>query len=1126
MKLSSIKRQIVSISLLKSVMNVKRITILLCLFTAFCTFASSGYSQAAEISLDLQNVTLEEALEVVKKQTGFSFWYRNEDVNLSQHISVKANRRDIENIMAQLLKGQELEYTVDEKHIIIYKKDSNQRNARDKKQITGTVTDSNGEPVIGANIMEEGTSNGTISDTNGSFMLNVSEGSTLQVSYIGYLSQKVPVDGLTTFNIRLQEDLLALSEVVVIGYGTTKRKDFTGSVTSFKLENSPISLTPNLSALETLKGNVAGLDIGATNTAGGQPSMQVRGQHSISGSNDPLIVVDGVIFMGGINDINPNDIASFDILKDATSAAAYGSRSANGVIVITTKRGKTGKPVINLNITGSMQNWHLRPELMKGEQWLNMVRDKNRYDDYSFLTSQQEINYNAGKEVDWLDATTRTGWIQDYQVSVSGAAEKMNYYLSTSYTDNQGIVVGDDYSRMTVLGKIDTDITPWLKIGVDAAYTHSDYSGVGANLGNTTILSPYDMLYRDEAQTSIEKYPNGQSEAVNALWGVDADNLNDKDLRNNFRANAFMVVKLPWVEGLSYRLNYAGNLDYRKAGQFYHESYYAPIGPYDDDSRYSIATQQNYLASANGYTENIKTTSWVIDNILNYKDTFGKHSIDLTAVATRDSKTYKQEKMTGSDFLSNGNTTLGIDGLHYAKTQKFNYNHTKRRNVGYFARASYAFNDTYYLTASYRKDGASVFGANNKWGNFGAVGAAWRLTNEPFMQKQHFLNDMKLKLSWGKNGNQGIDPYGTLSTVSSGSSGGVFYAFGNTGQPSYGIRQTVIGNANLGWETTEAWNTGFESAWLNSRLFVDLDVYISRTYDQIFTRTIPVMTGFTSMKSSMGEVRNRGVEMTVRSVNIQTEELTWNTSLTFWLNRNKLKHLYGEDLNGDGKEDDDLGNSLFIGHSIHSIYGYKQDGIVQQDDTEYMQANGVQAGTPKYVDMDGDGVITVDDRSVIGNRDPRFKLSMSNTLSWKNWELYVMLTGTFGGKGYFSEGNIPAYMAGGKGDYFGANNIYLPYWTEENPSNKYPAAWFTGDGRFLGLQNRSYVRLQDVTLSYTFRQPRIKEIGIHTLRVFFTGKNLATITGWKGGDPELGNNIVSGTWPVATTLTIGANISF
>lgn len=998
--------------------------------------------------------------------------------------------------------------------------------ANSKISVSGAITDEKGEPLIAVSVTEAGTTNAVVTDMDGNYNIKVAPKSEIMISYIGFVPQKIQVSGKTKIDIQLKEDSKMLDDVIVIGYGTTTRREFTGSVTSLKLEDSPLALASNTNALESLKGSITGLDIGATNTAGGEPSIQIRGQHSISGDNKPLIVVDGVIYMGDINDINPNDIASFDVLKDATSAAAYGSRSANGVIIITTKKGRQGKPLINFNATASMQNWHLKPKLMKGQQWLDMVRDKNKYSDYSFLSNQQKENYEAGKQVDWLDESTRTGWMQDYQVSVSGAGEKMNYYMSTSYTDNQGIVQGDEFSRLTILGKINTDITNWLQVGADASYTYSDYSGVGANLNGATLLTPYDMKYRGKEQKYLEKYPTGQNEFINPLWGVDSDNLDDKDKRNKYRLNAYLFVKLPWMKELTYRLNYSTNLDEKKTGQFYHESYYAPLGPYDDDNRYSVATQQNYLASANGFNRNERTTSWVVDNILNYKNTFGKHSVDITGVATRDSWFYRDEKMTGTNFLSNGNTTLGISGLHYATTQKIIFNNIKRRNIGYLARGSYSFDNTYYLTASYRRDGASVFGTNNKWGDFYAFGGAWRISSEKFMKNLHFIDDLKLKLSWGRNGNQGVGPYGTLSQVKSGSSGGIVYPFDNSGLPSFGIIQSTLGNNSLGWESTDAWNTGLEGIFLNNRLFVNLDVYFSNTSDQIFTRTIPVMSGFTTMISSMGEVTNKGFELSLRSVNVQNKDWSWSSNLTFWLNRNKLKHLYGEDLNGDGKEDDDIGNSLFIGHSINSIYGYKQNGIVQKDDVEYMKANGVEAGTPKYVDMDGDGVITIKDRSIVGNRDPRFKLNLGNTITWKNLELYFMFTGTFGGKGYFQQSNKPAFMAGGGGGGFASNNMDVPYWTEDNTSNKYPAAWYLGDDYFLGLQSRAYVRLQDLTLSYTFNQSSLKDMGIKNLRVFFTGKNLATITGWKGGDPELGNTILGGTWPVATTLSLGANISF
>lgn len=1077
------------------------------------------------ISLNLNKVTVKEAMETLKKEKGYSFVFASGDIDTQKIVTVGVVNKPIGDAVKQILQGQLISYEIKGKNIVV-KKVVTSLPDNDHKKITGTILDQTGDPVIGANIVEKGTTNGTITDINGSFSLTVAGNSTLAVSYIGYLPEEVSVGSQSQFSIRLKEDSQALDEVIVIGYGTAKRKDFTGSVTSIKLENSPVALAPNLNALESLKGNVSGLDIGYTSSAGSTPSMQVRGQNSISGSNDPLLVVDGVIFMGSINDINPNDIASYDVLKDATSAAVYGSRSANGVIIITTKKGRTGKPIINFNASGSMQTWHLRPDIMNGEQWLDAIAARNSYKDYSFLTAQEKQNYDQGKEINWVDEVIRTGWVQNYQVAVSGAGEKMNYYLSAAYTGNEGILLGDDYNRTTVLGKISTDITNWLQIGADVAFTRSDYSGDGADLGGAMTLSPYGMKYHNEDKGLLEKFPNGQNENGNPLWGVYDDKRDNVDVRDNFRANAYAEVKLPWVPGLSYRFNYSGTVNYREESNFSHESLYAPLGPYNDESRYSAATQKNYLTNANGSLSDTKTTSWVVDNILKYNNTFGKHTIDLTAVATRDSKRERLKNMTGTDFLANGNTILGINGLHYAKTQKLSFKNNRRANIGYLGRVSYSFADTYYLTASYRRDGASVFGTENKWGNFAAIGAAWRIKNEKFLQQADFLSDLKLKLSWGKNGNQGLEPYGTLSTVGNGSTGGVFYGFGNTSLPSYGINQTAIGNALLGWETTEAWNAGFESAWLNNRLFFDMDVYFSRTYDQIFTRSIPVMTGFTKMFSSLGEVTNRGTEITLRSVNLQSKDWNWSTALTFWLNRNKLKHLYKEDLNGDGKEDDDLGNSLFIGHSIHSIYGYKQDGIVQTGDTEYIQKNGVTAGTPKYVDMNGDGAITTDDRSIIGSADPNFKLNMSNTFSYKNWELYIMITGTFGGNGYYQQSNKSAYMTCGGSNQFSSNSMYIPYWTAENQSNKYPAPTFVGDDYFLGLQNRAYVRIQDVSLSYTFREPWVKKARINNMKVFFSGKNLATISGWTGGDPEIGSTIISGTYPIQTSLSLGVNLSF
>ena len=988
---------------------------------------------------------------------------------------------------------------------------------------SGIIKDAAGEPVIGASIMIKGTKTGTVTDVNGNFSLpGVKNGDILEIACLGYTTKEVTFLG-GNLEIVLEEDTTLLEDIVVIGYGTAKRKDFTGSVSSLKIEESPISMTNKTSALEALKGTVTGLDIGASTFAGETPSMLIRGQNSISGSNEPLIVVDDVIFLGGLKDINPNDIASYDVLKDATSAAAYGSRSANGVIIITTKKGKSGKPVIRFNTTGSFQTWALKPQLMNGEQWLDAVKQAYNYKDDSFLTDQERLNMSKGIEYNWFDEISRLGFMQDNQASISGASDRVNYYMSLSYTNDKGAIIGDDFNRVSALMKLSSDITKWLQIGADIAYTRSDFSGNAASVSSAALTTPYGMKYRPNGE--LEATPDGSRGHSSPLWSTQKDKYEDLDISNSFRTKAFAYVRCPWIDGLTYRMNFSGGFTYAETASFSHENAYYLNGVYDDDNRYSVATQAQFLSSAGGSMSETKSTNWVLDNILNYNNRFGKHSIDLTAVATRDFSRAESKGISGSNYKDNGNTTLGIWGLPFASNTSISQNVWQRNNIGYFGRANYSYDDTYYFTASYRRDGASVFGANNKWGNFFAFGGAWRISNEPFMRDVNWLDDLKLKLSWGRNGNQGLSQYSTLSKMTNGTTGAIVYTFGNSGTESFGINQSSIGNKNLGWETTEAWNYGFESEMLKRRLSVNFDGYFSRTYDQIFSRTIPVMSGFASMYSSMGEVKNWGIESTIRSVNVQNSDWNWTTTLTFWLNRNKLVHLYGEDLDGDGKEDDDIGNSLFIGESIHSIFGYQQDGIVQTSDTQYMAANGVSAGTPKYVDQNGDGIINADDRIILGSTDPGFKLYLSSTLEYKNWQLYMMFSGVFGGGGYFQKSNSPAYITSYQRSQNAANGLYVPYWTESNPSNVYPSPKFSGDSYFLGLQSRSYLRLQDITLSYAFDKiPAVRDFGIKELKAFITGKNLFTITKWIGGDPENGSSFKD--WPIMKSVSVGASIAF
>lgn len=1109
------------------ILLIMKLTAIL-LFITCLQVSAEGYSQ--QITINVKNGSLEKVFAQIGKQSGYHFFFNQRLMKDARKVSLQLKEASLQEALEACFQGQPFNYVIVEQTVVVRKKNEPAPVVHATPPplilIKGKVTNEKGEPLPGASVRLKGSTRGATTDANGEFSFTLPDGTdvVLEVSMLGFKMMEVKPENLTGIMVALKEESTTLENFVVIGYGTAKRKDFTGSVSSVRMEGSPIAQIPNMNALEALKGNVTGLNIGASNTAGGQPSMQIRGQNSITGNNDPLIVLDGTVFLGQISDINPNDIASFDILKDATSAAAYGSRSANGVIAITTKKGKTGKPAIAFNTSTGFQTWQNKPVMMKGEEWIGVVNARNKYTAGStnWLKPGEIANRTAGKETVWLDEVTRTGLIQSYQASISGGSPNVNYYLSSSYDENKGIIKGDDFNRISVLAKLKTNITSWLEVGVDGSFSKRDYSGVPANIGEAQTMSPYGVMYRDD-QGNLEKYPYTQS-GVNPLWGVDDDTRTNRDVTNNYRLNTHAIVKVPWVEGLSYRLNYMVNLDKNQSGNFFYESNFVAEG--DNINRYAPATIQGFLARANGNVDNNTTYSYVVDNIINYNQNFGKHTVDATLVATRDYQKYEQVNTTGSDFAANGNTALGMFGLHKATVQRVNMNISERANIGYLGRLSYSYNDKYFFTGSYRRDGASVFGANNKWANFSAAGVAWKISSESFLKDFKSLNSLKLKFSWGQNGNQGIGAYGTLSTVDNGTSGGARYEFTNTGSVvQYGLFQNALGNSDLGWESTNAWNAGFESAWLDERLFVDVDLYASQTTDQIFTRNIPVMTGFKTIKASMGQVDNKGIEVTVRSVNVRKSNWGWNTSVTFWKNNNKLVRLYGEDKNGDGKEDDDIAGSKFIGHSLDAIFGYEQIGIVQADDAEYIALTGAAPGSPMYADLDKVPGISANDRKVLGYRNENFRLSMSNSFNYKNFDLYVMISGTFGGNKYFLKENQAAYLTAGTGR-FNDNMTSKPYWTPENKSNEYPSAYFAGDGRFLGLQSRGFVRLQDISLSYRIGPAMLKTLHLNSMKFFLSAKNVATVTNWFGGDPERGTPVRENTFPVPSTYSFGANISF
>jgi len=645
-------------SLLLRIVKIMKLTTFILLASTMMVSASL-YSQSTKVTLKFREISFAELFQEIENQTEFRFAFSSSNLDPNQKVKVDMEKKTLEEILDKTL-PEGIAYEIIDRYVVIMNASEKTSTVAGQQQnsVSGKITDTGGQPLPGVTVVVKGTTHGTVTNADGNYSLsNIPENATLVFSFVGMRSQEVVVGSQTNINIVMEVDVIGIEEVVAIGYGTATRKEFTGSVSSIRLENSPVALAPNTNALESLKGNVTGLNIGATNTAGGQPSMIIRGQNSINGSNNPLIVLDGAIYLGSLSDINPNDISTVDVLKDAVSASVYGSRAANGVIAITTKRGKSQKPLISFNTsTGIQKNFDSR-ELITGEEWLKYanLREGNPIDDTRWMLLGEAANYAAGKTIDWVDEVTRMGVIQDYQLSVSGAGEGINYYLSTAYSDNKGIIVGDDFNRISVLGKINTDITSWLKIGADASYTKQDFSGLGADLFVAQRITPYGNLYRDD-QGNLEKYPYEGSQ-MNPLWGVNDGTRENTDIRENFRLNTYAVVEIPWVKGLSYRLNYSNNTNLNHSGTFNTERYFVAEGNSLD--RYAPSVVVNYLTQAGGNIRDDKTTSYVWDNILSYKNSFGKHNVDVTAVYTQDELEFKSVNNRGSDFAANGIRHLG-----------------------------------------------------------------------------------------------------------------------------------------------------------------------------------------------------------------------------------------------------------------------------------------------------------------------------------------------------------------------------------------------------------------------------------------------------------------------------------
>lgn len=997
--------------------------------------------------------------------------------------------------------------------------------------ITGTVVDQKSVSIPGVNVLEKGTTNGTTTDVDGKFSINLrDENSVLVFSFIGYTPQEVALNGRSVIEITLSEEATELDEVVVIGYGTAKKGDLTGSVASVDVET--FKTQPMVQVTDMLAGTVAGFNTNQGTSAAGGGSLEIRGPKSLSAGTEPLIVLDGVIFTGSLRDINPSDIQSIDILKDASSAAVFGSKAAAGVILITTIKGKTGKPTIRFSSKLGMTESNNERRGLNPEEYIRFRQDYFRQMfpsiDYHFYTHpdqlpsdmtvdewralsaspvadntlewmgrlrlfpEEQANYLEGETMDMYDEVFRKGILQQYDVSVSGGTDNVTYYWSIGYNNNEGIRVGDQYSSIRSRLNVDFQITEWLNVGINSQFSDRDESSVPASL-NFYVNSPYGEMW--DANGNLKRYPHGHSD--NPLLDYYRTSLMEKS--NNLFASMYANVKLPL--GFDFKVSFQPRYQSTKYLRFINITE-------------KLGAIPNEIPS--GERRESSTMNYMIDNLLTWKREFGDHNFDVTLLANIEENQYWSTTQTNKNFRPN--QALGYHGLQFGDSPGIGNNDTRSTGDALMARLNYTLMGKYLFTASVRRDGYSAFGTENPRATFPAFATAWVVSDESFF-KVDLIERMKLRFSWGVNGNRDIGMYAALANTAS----SLWYDGSNT---RVGVYTTTLANPGLRWERTASTNFGVDIALLDNKIDLTADYYDMTTTDLLMNRILPRVTGFSSITTNLGELGNRGFEMTLSTKNITRPGFSWNSNLVFSLNRNKIKRLFGDvgtyTLLGQERygEVPDYSNGWFPGQPIDVVWDYDVTGIWQTGEGDAATYN-LQPGDFKAADVNGDGVyVNLDDKKFIGYEAPRYRLGLRNDVTFlKNFTASVFVRADLGHIGSYSAALNSGYESN---DRWNRNNGPVPYWTADRPNDEYarlnPIVSSFGGGLMI-YKPRSFVRIQDVSLMYNLPSEVAERIRLNNLHVFGAVRNLATFTKWPGWDPE------SGMTPMPRTYTFGLSFS-
>ena len=1165
-----------SIVEIKHLFRIMKTTVLALFIFAGTAFATESYSQVMKVTVVADKISTGKVINEIEKQTDYLFVYNVNEINLKRPVQVNAENKSVAEVLNQLFEGTNIYYAMEGKNIMLMSRTKNSASVQQSgNKVRGVVQDTNGEPIIGANITVKGQSIGTITDIDGQFSIDAPSNAVLQISFIGYVSQEVKADNKKILSVILKEDSKMLDEVVVVGYGTMRKKDVTGSV--IQIKPASIANEAPKTIQDVLRGT-PGLKVGADNSAKGGGSLEIRGNRSMSeiSSSNPLIILDDMPFYGELSEINPEDIGQIDILKDASSAAVYGARAANGVVIITTKKGKQGKPIINFSTKIGFVTKTNYKEVYDGDGYMRFREDWNKTPTYGFnsetgkyeayqtgttkpgfydhpdrlptgvaladwrkydtnaegitdleiyanrLLSQSDPliinNFLAGRTFDWYDHAFQTGFNQDYNASISGAGEKMNYYMSLGYIRNEGVTPGDEYHAVRANMKLSANITNWLEVSGNVNFQNRSDGSQTLDESGTLNNSPFGN-YRDE-NGNLAVYPMGVRKGYNYDYNRQYEELE----RGTTVLNSIFTAKIK----LPFNINYSFNASPRFS--WYYNRYF-------QSAEHADWKPENVGANR----DDSRSFNWSINNTINWEYTFTKkHRVNLTLVQEAE-----KHQSWGTNVAARHLLPTDALGFHYINVanklaSNFTSSDSYQTAVGLLGRLFYSYDDRYMLTASIRRDGYSAFGENKPYATFPSIATAWTFTNEKFFNWQ-FMSTGKLRLSWGLNGNRAItNPYLALASLDIGNSlFGVLDSSGNLKEMEY-LKIGRMASPNLKWEKSEAWNFGLDFGFLNDRISGSLEGYIIRTQDMILNRQLPQFSGFSEIATNLGEVQNSGFEITVNSQNIKNKNFEWDTSFNLSYNKNEIKHIYYDyedvlDANGNvigSKEKDEYGK-WWIGRPISAIWNYRVIGIWQPNEIEEAAKVGQKPGDPKVANnyteddkINADGSRT----PVYNDKDKEFLGQSSSPAVWqirnsfkiyKNFDFSFNLYSCWGAK-YLDTTYLNQEMASAVDHGF--NITKREYWTPDNLTNEYARLGSkgpTGVNSPGKLIDRSFIRLENISVAYTFPKTIITKWGINGLKLFGTVRNVGII--WSKHKYKLGDIETMGR--ANRTYSLGLNVT-